>query len=150
MRHISIVARAPGRSAADIYRVISAFDRYPEHASVVRSVSVEPLREGVIASSWEVEFRDGILKWTEEDTFLPDQHRISFRQLAGDVETFTGEWAVADAEGAANVRFEADMDLGIPGIGDMLEPIAEQALGENIRAILTGLVGNTIEFIQPG
>jgi len=42
------------------------------------------------------------------------------------------------------------MDLGIPGIGDMLEPIAEQALGENIRAILTGLVGNTIEFIQPG
>lgn len=147
MRHVEIRARAPGRSADQVYEVLSDFDAYPKFASVVRSVRMERTGENVVKTDWEVDFRDGILKWTEEDRFFPDRHAITFKQLEGDVDYFVGEWAVEDEDGGCLVSFVADLDLGIPGLGDMLEPIAEQALEENIRNIVAGLVGEPVEFL---
>ena len=147
MRHVEILARAPGRTAAEMYRILSEFERYPEYASVVRSVDVERAADGRVTSTWEVEFRDGVLKWTEEDTFFPDTSTLAFKQIAGDVDDFAGQWVVRDDDGGCLIRFVADLDLGIPGLGDMLEPIAQQVLEENIRAIVAGLVGAGVEFI---
>ncbi len=147
MRHVEIRAHAPGRSAAQVYELLSDFDSYPKFASVVRSVSVVPAGENRVKTDWEVDFRDGILKWTEEDRFFPDRHAITFKQLEGDVDYFVGEWAVKEQDGGVVISFVADLDLGIPGLGDMLEPIAVQALEENIRNIVAGLLGESVEFL---
>src|SRR5215470_12497726 len=54
---------------------------------------------------------------------------------------FSGEWMVRDTDSACQIRFIAHFDLGLPGLSDILEPIAEQALRTNIQSILTGLLG---------
>jgi hypothetical protein len=48
------------------------------------------------------------------------------------------------------IRFTARVDLGLPGLADLLEPIAEQALATNIRSILRGLLGEPLDFLPPG
>jgi ribosome-associated toxin RatA of RatAB toxin-antitoxin module len=147
MRHLEILAKAEHRAAATLYPTLCDFARYPEHCEAVRSVSVTPLPDGSVESRWEVTFHRGILRWTEQDRFQPETHTISFAQVEGDVDHFSGEWTLQDTDDGCLIRFAARVDLGLPGLADLLEPIAEQALATNIRSILRGLLGEPLEFL---
>src|SRR5215471_2727191 len=142
MRHIDFVTSAPGRGAAELYPLLCDFERYPEFTPAVRSVRVIDSADGVTVSSWEVLFRTGILRWTEEDRLDADAHTITFKQTQGDVEYFAGVWSLRDISDGCEVRFSADFDLGIPALGSILEPIAERALTDNIQAILAGMLAS--------
>lgn len=148
MTNVRLVAEIPGRTAADVYPVLCDFERYPELTSAVRQVRVDMRDRERAVSTWEVNFRKGVLRWTEEDRFSPDEHRIAFSQLEGDVDHFSGTWNLANRNGACRVHFDADFDMGIPSLRDIIEPIAADALDENIRAILTGLFGDRVTFLR--
>ena len=140
MREVWIDAAV--RSTADeAYQLLSNFDAYPRYMSSVRSVDVREHSEQGCLSAWEVSFREGTLKWIERDTFRPEAHRIDFEQIEGDLLVFKGSWQVeADGKGS-RVRFRSVFDLGIPSLAAFLEPVAEDALVENIEKILRGLFG---------
>ncbi|HEV8638517.1 MAG TPA: SRPBCC family protein [Chloroflexota bacterium] len=140
MRHVEIELAAPGRGAAGVYRILCDFERYPEHTDAVRSVRIAHGGDGRLLSSWEVFFRGGILRWTEEDSFDPAGRAIRFRQTEGDLDHFVGAWEVAEGPDGCVIRFVADFDLGIPALSALLEPIAERALREAIGAIVAGLL----------
>jgi ribosome-associated toxin RatA of RatAB toxin-antitoxin module len=144
MVHVEIDAHVPGRSAADVYETLSDFSAYASCAEAVRSIEMAE-EDGRAVSTWEVNFHGGILIWKEHDVFLPEQHTIQFRQLEGDVDYFSGAWSATDEERGCRVAFWADFDLGLAELGDTLEPIADAALRENVRGILSGLLGE-IEF----
>ena len=91
--------------------------------------------------SWEVTFRAGLLRWTEEDTFDPGALSITFRQLEGDVAVFDGSWQCVDAAQGSEIVFSARLDMGIPSLADALEPIAVRTLIDNIVSIVRGLTG---------
>ena len=61
-------------------------------------------------------------------------------QIEGDVDYFAGQWSISETSQGCLIRFACDFDLGIPGLDDILEPIAEQALRDNTRSILKGLI----------
>ena len=92
-------------------------------------------------SRWEVTFRAGLLRWTEEDTFDPDALSITFRQLDGDIAVFDGSWRCSDAAQGSEIVFAARLDMGIPSLADALEPIAVRTMTDNIVAIARGLFG---------
>ncbi|MDV3205559.1 MAG: cyclase, partial [Rhodococcus ruber] len=96
--------------------------------------------------SWTVKFRKGLLRWTEHDVLDRDAGTIAFTQLEGDFEVFDGTWRIGRTEDGASVVFDARFDLGIPSLADILDPVAEGALRENIALILSGLFG---EIRQP-
>jgi hypothetical protein len=93
-----------------------------------------------------VAFRNGILRWSEEDTFDRAALRIDFTQLEGDVEEFAGSWVCADVDDGCQVRFDARIDLGVPTLADVLEPIATRALLDNTTSIIRGLFGPDVTF----
>lgn len=99
-------------------------------------------------SSWEVSFRNGILRWTEEDRYNPVARRIEFNQMDGDMERFDGRWSVAAVPGGSRVTFFAIFDLGLPGLAEFLEPVAECALQENIRDLIEGLFHTDVVAIE--
>jgi hypothetical protein len=109
--------------------------------SSVRQVEIREDLGTSCISAWEVEFRDGLLRWTERDTFLRERLRIEFRQIDGDLEAFSGSWEVARAEEGSTVTFAAVFDLGIPSLAAFLEPVAQAALEENVARMLRGLFG---------
>ena len=141
MRSVTLSADLPGHPAADTYARITVFAAYPAHSAAIRNVTVSDVTENGSVSHWEVAFRRGILRWTEEDTFDRAGLRIDFHQLAGDVAVFEGSWQVRPVGAGSTVTFTARLDLGIPLLADVLEPIAVRALVENTESILRGLFG---------
>lgn len=141
MRIVRLRLHVPHKPASDVYATLADFERYPELSDAVRSVVVTEVSENLTVSQWEVTFRAGLLRWTEEDTFDPGALSITFRQLEGDAAIFDGSWQCVDAAQGSEIVFAARLDMGIPSLADALEPIAVRTLIDNIVSIVRGLVG---------
>ena len=141
MRTVRLRLHVPHKSAHEVYATLADFERYPELSVAVRSVAVTEVSENRTVSRWEVTFRAGLLRWTEEDTFDPAALSITFRQLEGDIALFDGTWQCTDAAPGSEIVFSARLDMGIPSLADALEPIAVRTMTDNIVAIVRGLVG---------
>ncbi len=142
MPEIVICARVPEWEPTQAYARISDFARYPELTEAVREVVLHPSDpDGTLVSEWTVRFRNGLLRWTERDSFDPVSMRIDFCQISGDFASFEGSWRFAPDPPGAQVTFTALFDLGIPTLAEILDPVASSALRTNIMLILRGLLG---------
>ena len=142
MRFVLLRLQVPHTSANAAYETLADFERYPELCDAVRDVAVTETSDNRTVSEWEVNFRAGLLRWTEEDTFDPGALSITFRQLEGDIAVFDGSWECLDAAQGCEIVFSARLDMGIPSLADALEPIAARTLIANIISIVRGLVGS--------
>ena len=145
MRSVRLRLQVPHTSANAAYATLADFERYPELCDAVRNVAVTEVSDDLTVSQWEVSFRAGLLRWTEEDTFDPGALSITFRQLEGDIAVFDGSWQCVDnapSTPGSEIVFSARLDMGIPSLADALEPIAVRTLTDNIVSIVRGLVSN--------
>jgi ribosome-associated toxin RatA of RatAB toxin-antitoxin module len=142
MRTVRLRLSVPRKPASEVYAALADFGRYPELCDGVRDVAVTEVSENLTVSSWEVTFRAGLLRWTEEDMFDPGALSITFHQIEGDIAVFDGSWQCLDAPQGSEIVFSATLDMGIPSLADALEPIAVRALTDNIVSIVRGLVGS--------
>ena len=113
---------------------------FPERVATVRDVKV--LEEGGdwTVSSWEVELRGSILKWVERATRDENGRRVRFEQVEGDLEYFAGWWSLEDlGDGRIAACGEVDFEIGIPMLKEMLDPVASEAISDNVRVILESL-----------
>jgi ribosome-associated toxin RatA of RatAB toxin-antitoxin module len=149
MRTVRLRLHVPHKPASDVYATLANFERYPTLCEAVQSVAVTEVSGRLTVSQWEVTFRAGLLRWTEEDTFDPGTLTITFRQLNGDIAVFDGSWQCVDAAQGSEVLFSARLDMGIPSLADALEPIAARTLIGNIISIVRGLVGSA-ELVASG
>ena len=141
MRTVRLQLHVPHKPASEVYAALADFGRYPELCDAVRNVAVTEVSEDRTVSSWEVTFRAGLLRWTEEDTLDPSALTITFHQLEGDIALFDGSWECVDAAPGSEIVFTARLDMGIPSLADALEPIAVRTMIDNIVSIVRGLVG---------
>lgn len=149
MRRFTMRVSVPSTNADDVFARLSDFESYPQYAVSVRSVVRIPSPTGGMATEWTTDFRKGVLKWVEEDLIDPSAREIQFRQLSGDLEMFDGVWRIEeDSRDRQIVYFTARFDLGIPMLEEVLEPIAEEALYENIVAIVEDLFGWGVEVLE--
>jgi ribosome-associated toxin RatA of RatAB toxin-antitoxin module len=148
MRTVVIDTLVPAADVDTIFDRVKDFSRYPEFTDAVREVRITSRADGTIDSDWSVNFRNGVLCWSERDWVDSVARSIRFSQTAGDFEIFEGGWQVtATAEGVL-VRFTASFDLGIASLADIIDPIAERTLRENMQAILHGLLGADVRFLS--
>jgi ribosome-associated toxin RatA of RatAB toxin-antitoxin module len=147
MRSVITETVVPSALAETVFALISDFEAYPRHTEAVREVTVTAAGDGVVESAWSVNFRNGVLRWSERDRLDPVARRITFEQTGGDFEAFEGSWLVEQAGEDAVVRFEARFDLGMPSLAAIIDPIAADALTTNVHAILRGLLGDTVRVL---
>jgi len=142
MRTVRLRLHVPRKSASDVYATLADFERYPLLCEAVQNVTVTDVSEHLTVSHWEVTFRAGLLRWSEEDILDPGALTITFHQVEGDIAAFDGSWQCVDAAQGSEVLFSATLDMGIPSLADALEPIAARTLIANIVSIVRGLVGS--------
>lgn len=146
MPNVTVHATAPATSADAVFATICDFGRYPAFTASVREVQVTAVADGVIDSSWSVDFRSGVLKWSERDHIDSGRRHIRFVQTSGDFDVFTGSWTVDQVGSDTQIGFCADFDLGMPSLAAIIDPIAASTLVENIQVILHGLLGGAVSF----
>jgi ribosome-associated toxin RatA of RatAB toxin-antitoxin module len=142
MRSVELLYDDTRLSPDQAYERVRDFARYPDLVDRVRSVTVHPAPPGApVRSDWEVDFRNGVLTWSEEDVLDDAARSIVFRQTEGDFESFDGRWDVtAQADGSARVAFTAAFDFGLPSLAGIVDPVAERVLRETIEHILRTLL----------
>jgi ribosome-associated toxin RatA of RatAB toxin-antitoxin module len=145
MSAICVEASVAGVEATDAFEAVCDLDGYPALADSVLAVRSEGMVDGRAVSHWSVSFRDGVLRWSEEDRRDDRRLTLDFDQVEGDFESFSGSWSVAGAEDGCTVRFDAAFDFGMPSIGAMLDPLAEAAIYDNVVQMLAGVFGDSIQ-----
>ncbi|KZN41056.1 type II toxin-antitoxin system RatA family toxin [Pseudoalteromonas luteoviolacea] len=136
VNYIKIVA-APVQLAFD---KIADFKSFESHCQAVISVEVKEISQNESESTWLVHFHDGKMSWTEKDVFDEQNLTIDFTQTAGDADIFEGRWTIeAVNESESKVSFDARFCMGIPTLADILEPIAESAIKQNVEQMLSEL-----------
>lgn len=146
MHYVHISLRVSGAQTQRVFDMLADFARFPEHTRVVHAVSVDEDPEGRRISSWEVDFASGVLKWRQRDVVDPHRLNISFELVDGDLSTMEGSWKVSPLIGADRVDFDTRFDLGVPGMADILEPVAAKALTDTLTAMLRGVFGSSTEI----
>tara|TARA_R110002096_G_scaffold156400_2_gene320965 strand:+ start:1087 stop:1578 length:492 start_codon:yes stop_codon:yes gene_type:complete len=150
MDEVSLSFELPACCNADeVFRLLCDFSSYPRYSDRVLSVDCKALANSTQPTSlWRVKFREGILQWTEADHIDPQKRLIKFELVDGDLEAFSGFWAIENtAIGAQAILFYAKFDLGIPSLSHMLNPLAHEALSSNANKIVTGLLETLGDFI---
>jgi ribosome-associated toxin RatA of RatAB toxin-antitoxin module len=145
---LAVRARVVGVTAGEVYRRIAAFPTYLGLCEAVREVVVLEKGDHHMVTSWEVNFHRGILRWVERADFQPDNGVINFAEVDGDVDEFRGAWTIEDdGDDGVSVVFSVVFDIGIPTLEHILDPIAEEALYDNISSILSGLLGDAVTVL---
>ena len=146
MPDVAVTAAVPDACPEAVFSAVADFASYAKYTDTVRDVVVTTADDGALESAWEVNFRNGVLAWTERDLVDPAARRIDFEQVDGDFAVFTGVWAVEPDGDGVTVRFTASFDLGMPSLAPMVDPIAVRTLIDNVQAILRGLLGPRVTF----
>lgn len=151
MREVIVQVVAEERTARQAYELICDFRRYPELTDTVHEVVVHPPEaDGALSSDWSVVFRNGLMRWSELDRFFSETLTVEFEQVKGDFEMFQGSWACEERSEGAVVTFRSEFDLGIPSLAEILDPVAESTLRDNILRILEGLMGRVTPMSPAG
>jgi ribosome-associated toxin RatA of RatAB toxin-antitoxin module len=123
----------PSIRADDAYAALQDLERHVVVTEVVRSVRVEPTGENEQISHWDVQYRRGLLRWSQFDVYDVPRRRVTFSLRDGDPAELEGFWQVREAGDGCSVTFSCDFDLGIPGLGASLDPLAARILRETIE-----------------
>ncbi|MFD8964023.1 type II toxin-antitoxin system RatA family toxin [Streptomyces sp. NPDC059568] len=149
MPQVTLDALVPGTTAGSVFNLLRDFAAYPKYTEAVREVIVTDAGADSVDSQWSVNFRNGVLCWSERDHIDAEALTIGFTQTEGDFDTFAGSWQVEQQDRSVTVRFTATFDLGMPSLAALIDPIACEALAEAITLILRGLLGEHITITTP-
>lgn len=138
MRTVALTVRIAEDNPRAALARIAEFDRYPALAADVRHVE-----SGVDGSSWVVNFRRGVLRWTSSDRVDLGRARLDFEQVSGDFAAFSGSWRVSRGIGGCVVRFDVSWDFGIESMAGIMDPIAERVIKRVVCDVLAGLFPRT-------
>ena len=148
MRSTEMKAHLKGVSATEAFDRLADFASYAELAPSIRSIDVEEVGENTLRTKWNVSFRGGTMKWTEEDRLDREAGTIMYHLVEGSLKQFSGAWEVSDTDGGSEVRFTCDFAVGMPAMASFIDPLAERAIRDNIKEILQGLFGEAYEPIS--
>jgi len=132
--------------AGTVFDTLADFRHYADLVDVVRAVDMERSDGETARSTWVVEFRNGLLQWTEEDWFRRDQLRLDFNQIEGDFDEFHGGWVLEPEPDGVRAAMIVDFDFGVPSLASIVEPVAERVLTDVTQQILRGLFGERVNF----
>ncbi len=122
-----------------VYQVLSDMESFPRFMENVVSVQVVRRDGNSTDSQWHVTLQGAPFRWLERDTFLPDEGRITYQQISGDLKRFEGEWRIVEADGGTSVTLTTDFEFGMPMIANLLNPVAKLILRRNAEAMLAAL-----------
>ena len=133
---------APG----DLFLALLDLESLPARVGEVERLTIERaeelegnrLKRVVI---WEVRLRGALLRWTESSVAHRDRLLVEFHQVEGDLSSFDGRWWIEPRPTGCRATLEAEVDIGVPLLAPMLNPVAVHSLQTNFCSMVADLSG---------
>ena len=119
-----------------VYSLLVNMEQYPQFMSNVKDVKIIEEKEGLQITDWKTEIEGREINWREKDIFHPQNYRIDFKQVEGDLKEFTGYWQLQETSEGIIVIFKVNFALGIPGLAAFINPIIKLKLATNAQEML--------------
>ncbi|MGE5590007.1 MAG: type II toxin-antitoxin system RatA family toxin [Bacillota bacterium] len=122
-----------------VYALAKDMESYPQFMEDVVSIKVIERSPGRTITDWRAKLQGKPMRWQEEDLFDDATPHIRYRQVAGDLKKFEGDWFFEPVEGGTKVTLTVDFELGIPMFAAMLNPVARLVVKSNTDSMLKGM-----------
>ncbi len=132
----SILVKGPKEEA---YRIARNMEDYPRFMENVKQVKVVQREGNWTVTDWVTNVDGRIIKWQEKDIFNEERPHIEYRQVAGDLKKFEGEWRFEEVAEGTVITLTVDFELGIPMLSGLLNPILKKKTLQNCEAMLTAI-----------
>jgi ribosome-associated toxin RatA of RatAB toxin-antitoxin module len=128
MRSIYLHAEVPTGDTDLVFEHIIDFMNYPTVSPDVRSVTTHsaPAAGQARHTDWEVNFRRGIMRWTEREDIDHERWNVTFQQIDGDFDDFRGSWQLTPSPSGCRVELRVTYDFGIESLAKIMDPLAER------------------------
>ena len=123
-----------------VWEAINDVESYPRLMDHVHSLSVVEEAADHRLVAWDVEIKGCRMRWVEREEAHPEQYRLDYRAVEGDVAEFSGYWQLeALGETTTRATVLVNFEIGIPLLSDMLNPVAKRAIEDNSRRMLQSI-----------
>ena len=122
-----------------VYARLTQMEEFPTMMANIESVSVRETGTGYTVSEWVAKLQGTRFRWVERDEFFPEERRITFHQIEGDLKVFQGEWRIVKDGARAEVTLVTEFEFGIPMLAGLLNPVARYALRQNGLSMVRGI-----------
>jgi ribosome-associated toxin RatA of RatAB toxin-antitoxin module len=122
-----------------VYQVLSDMSQIPAFMKNVEDVTVAERGEGYTQSVWRTKLQGATFQWTERDEFFPQEGRITYRQIQGDLKKFEGYWQLRATTEGTEVTLETTFEFGMPMLAGLLNPVAKLAIRENAKSMVRAI-----------
>lgn len=123
----------------NIYQLISDMPSYPRFMPDLISVTLLEKEVNKTMTHWVSNVDGRKIEWTEEDIFYPQQYRIEYQQIKGDLKKFAGYWQLAETAEGVEISLFVDFEFGIPMIAGLLNPLLKKKVRENSENMLSAI-----------
>jgi len=138
MPHVQVTERI--RAAADaVYRVVADMESYPHFMPDVDEVKVISREGNTTLTRWVTRLQGRPFAWTERDTFHPEEPRIDYGLVEGDLRKFEGAWTFAREGEDTLVSLTVDFEFGLPMFAALLNPVARLMIRDNVQKMLAAI-----------
>jgi len=122
-----------------IWDIVADMGSYPKFMPSLVSVDIEEREGNSTISKWVSNVDGRIIAWRERDVFFPEDYRIEYTQVSGDLKKFEGKWQLIPTENGVNILLTVDFEFGIPMIAALLNPLLKKKVRENSEGMLASI-----------
>lgn len=138
MPYIELTEFARGE-AGRAYEMAKKMEEYPKFMENLESVKVIEQGQGYTITDWVAKVDGNDFKWQEKDVFDDENMTITYKQTAGDLKKFEGQWRFIKEPEGTRITLTVDFEMGIPVLAVMLNPILKKKVKSNSEAMLKAI-----------
>lgn len=125
--------------ARQAYEIAKNMEDYPKFMENLESVKVVERGKNYTITDWVAIVDGREFKWQEKDVFNDEKMLITYKQTAGDLKKFEGQWTFVEEQGGTRITLTVDFEMGIPMLSTLLNPILKKKVKSNSDAMLEAI-----------
>lgn len=121
------------------FDIVYNVEEFPAFMPNVTGARVITNNGDIKTVEWDMLIDGAPLNWTEEVRYDHESLTAEFRSLDGAFSHFDGTWRVWVGDRGTELEVSLFYDLGLPEIEDIIGPVLEERLRQNLDAMLESI-----------
>lgn len=123
-----------------VFKVMLDLEKFPEFMEDVKRITILEKDANRRVSEWEAEIDGLVFKWQEEDIYYPQDYKLTYKLIKGDLDKFEGYWEIIKlSDSKSKLVLFLDFDLNIPTLKSLIMPTIKFKVKKNLALMLRAI-----------
>jgi ribosome-associated toxin RatA of RatAB toxin-antitoxin module len=123
-----------------VFKVMLDLEKFPEFMEDVKKITILQDEGNKRVSEWEAEIDGLLFKWQEEDIYYPQEYKLTYKLIKGDLDKFEGYWEIIKLnDNKSKLVIFLSFDLNIPTLKSLIMPTIKFKVKKNLALMLKAI-----------